>query len=127
MRLICELILIVGLIALGWQKSFNQWTDDWRGMQRIKAMPVRQATAVNTTSVPRQPFVNAGYARNALPRSQASTSSGEWMWDPSHRTALDRPASDIQASPDYHRDTTGRKYWIDNRGYRHYEGSGALP
>ena len=126
MRLVCELILIVGLIALGWQKSFKQWTDDWRGMRQTKTMPVHQTTAVNTTSVPRQPFVNAGYARSAPPRAQPSVSSGDWMWDSSHRTVLDRPASDVQASP-YYRDATGRKYWIDSRGYRHYEGSGPSP
>src|SRR5438309_10744932 len=85
-RLVCELILIVGLIALGWQKSFKQWTDDWRGMRQTKTMPVHQTTAVNTTSVPRQPFVNAGYTRNAPPRAQPSVSSGDWMWDSSHRT-----------------------------------------
>jgi len=126
-RLVCELILIVGLIAFGWQKSFKQWTDDWRGMRQTKAMSVRQTTAVNTASVPRQPFVNAGYTRNAPPRPQPTVSNGEWMWDPSHRTAPDRPASDVQASPGYYRDASGRKYWIDSRGYRHYEGSGASP
>src|SRR5439155_5796047 len=87
-RLVCELILIVGLIALGWQKSFKQWTDDWRGMRQPKTMPVHQTTAVNTTSVPRQPFVNAGYTRNAPPRAQPTVSNGDWMWDPSHRTVL---------------------------------------
>ena len=127
MRLICELILIVGLIALGWQKSFKQWTDDWRHTRQTKAMSVRQTTAVNNASVPRQPFVNAGYARSVPPRPQPSTSNGEWMWDPAHRAAVDRPASDVQASAGYYRDTTGRKYWIDSRGYRHYEGSGPSP
>ena len=127
MRLVCELILIVGLIAFGWQKSFKQWTDDWRGMQKTKVMPVRQTTAVNTTTVPHQPFIKAGYARSAPPRPQPSVSNGEWMWDPAQRSMLDRPASDVQASPGYYRDATGRKYWIDSRGYRHYEGSGASP
>src|SRR5437667_12825959 len=97
-RLVCELILIIGLIALGWQKSFKQWTDDWRGMRQTKTMPVHQTTAVNTTGVPRQPFVNAGYTRNAPPRAQPTVSNGDWMWDPSHRTVLDRSASDVQAS-----------------------------
>ena len=46
MRLVCELILIIGLIALGWQKSFKQWTDDWRGMRQTKAMSVRQPEAL---------------------------------------------------------------------------------
>jgi hypothetical protein len=128
MRLVCELILIVGLIALGWQKSFKQWTDDWRSTQQAKVMPVRQTTAVNTTTAPRQPFINTGYARTASQaRPQPTGGNGEWMWDPSHHTALDRPAADAQASPGYYRDPTGRRYWIDSRGYRHYEGSGSPP
>jgi hypothetical protein len=129
MRLACEIILIVGLLALGWQKSFKQWTEDWRGARQAKVMPVRQTTAVNTNTVPRQPFVSTSYARAAAAqtRPQPTAANGDWMWDPSHHTALDRPVSDTLASPGYYRDPTGRRYWIDNRGYRHYEGSGSPP
>jgi hypothetical protein len=121
-RLACELILIIGLIALGWQKSFKQWTDDWRGMQQTKVMPVRQTTAVPTTTAPHQPFVNAGYPRTAPPRPQPSISNGEWMWDSSHGSSLDRPSQDFQQHPNY-QDSNGRRYWIDSRGIRHYDSS----
>jgi hypothetical protein len=129
------LILIVGLIALGWQKSFKQWTEEWRGAHQPKSMPVHRTTAVDPTGVnvtavntpvPRQPFINAGYARTA-PRPQPTISNGQWMWDPNHRSALDQPPPEKQASSGYYLDAAGRKYWIDSHGYRHYEGSGSTP
>jgi hypothetical protein len=116
-RLFCELFLAAVLIWLGWTKSFHDRIDQIRGVEPTPApqqAQVRQTTTAATTptiaAAPRQPFIPR-YA----PARPSSTPSGDWMWDPSHRHPLDRPAyktDNAQQQP-------SQNYWIDSRGVRH--------
>jgi hypothetical protein len=123
-RLFCELFLVAVLIWLGWTKSFHDRIDQIRGVeptpapQQAQVAQTTTAAATTTAPAPRQPFIPR-YA----PGRPASTPSGDWMWDPSHRNPLDRGA--------YKSDNAGQQqpnqnYWIDSRGVRHYT-SGAPP
>jgi len=116
-RLFCELFLVAVLIWLGWTKSFHDRIDQIRGVEPTPApqqAQVRQTTTAATTTIapaPRQPFIPR-YA----PARPSSTPSGDWMWDPSHRHPLDRPAY----KTDNAQQQSSQNYWIDSRGVRHY-------
>jgi hypothetical protein len=122
-RLFCELFLVAVLFWLGWTKSFHDRIDQIRGVQPAPALQqrARETTAAATTAgetmtttttapAPRQPFV----PRHA-PARPSSTPSGDWMWDPSHRHPLDRPAY----KTDNAQQQSNQNYWIDSRGVRH--------
>src|SRR5207253_8026975 len=105
-RLLCEIFVVAGLLSLGWAKPFRDWLP---GNQTAK--PPAVSAASQTPRPQLRPLVRA-----------APTPSGEWMWDPAHRSTLDRPAYDSQRpSQRYLDETRGRKYWIDGQGVRHYE------
>ena len=121
MRLFCELFLAAVLIWLGWAKSFHDRINQMRGIEPPPAVvahqtQVRQAIGATDNSVattapaPRQPFVPR-YA----PARPSSTPSGDWMWDPSHRHPLDRPAYKTDSA----QQQSNQNYWIDSRGVRH--------
>ena len=120
MRLFCELFLVAVLIWLGWTKSFHDRIDQIRGIQPAPALQqrARETTAaattagetMTTTTAPRQPFIPR-YA----PARPSSTPSGDWMWDPSHRHPLDRPAYKTDSA----QQQSTQNYWIDSRGVRH--------
>ena len=128
MRLFCELFLVAVLIWLGWTKSFHDRIDQIRGVEPTPApqqAQVRQTTTAATTTTttapaPRQPFLPASRAR------PPSTPSGDWMWDPAHRSTLDRPAFNPKDASQNYQDAGHQNYWIDSRGVRHYT-SGAPP
>jgi hypothetical protein len=104
MRLLTEIIIAAALIALAWDKPFKQW--------------LRPASAVQTKiDAPSQPQARIGTSQAA----PAATRSGDWMWDPAHRSTLDRPAYDSQKASQRYLDEAGRRYWIDGQGVRHYE------
>jgi hypothetical protein len=128
-RLFCELFLAAVLIWLGWTKSFHDRIDQIRGIQPAAAAQQTQvretsaaATTTTTTSVPRQPFLPG----NARVRP-SSTPSGDWMWDPSHRSTLDRPAYNPKDASHNYQDAGHQSYWIDNRGVRHYNSATPPP
>ena len=98
MRLLGEIIIVSALIYLGWEKPFTQW---------IHGPP--PVAPVTVAPQPR-PIVRA-----------SATPSGEWMWDPARRSALDRPAYDSQSPSQRYQDAHGRHYWIDAKGIRHYD------
>ena len=122
MRLLCELFLLAVVVWLGWSTSFHDRIDQMRGIQPAPALQQRAreitaaagtagqttTTAATTPTVPRQPFLPA----RARP---ASTPSGDWMWDPSHRNTLDRPAY----KTDNAQQRPNANYWIDSQGVRH--------
>jgi hypothetical protein len=118
-RLFCELFLAAVLIWLGWTKSFHDRINQIRGVEpaaTAQPTPVRQTTtAATTTTAPaqRQPFLPASRTR------PSSTPSGDWMWDPTHRNPLDKPAY----KTDNAQQTPSQGYWIDGRGVRHYGNS----
>jgi len=110
-RLAAELCIIGLLVWLGWDKSFHAWSDQWRGIKPASPAPAQ----VNATapSVPRQPFLPA-YRRML----SSATPSGQWMWDPAHRSALDAPATKAGQAPGP-TSAPDAAYWIDGRGVRH--------
>jgi len=80
-RLLCELFIIGALIYFGWEKPFRDWVP-WTQTTKPAAGTAAPAAAVAATPRPQlRPFVRA-----------APTPSGDWMWDPAHRSTLDRPA-----------------------------------
>jgi lipopolysaccharide export system protein LptC len=107
MRLILEIALVAALIWFGWEKPFKERIPgakpaDAATVKVSPVTPARRATAVH------QPVTT-------------STPSGDWMWDPAHRSTLDRPAYDSQKASQRYLDEAGRRYWIDGQGVRHYE------
>jgi len=124
-RLFCELFLAAVLIWLGWTKSFHDRIDQIRGIQPAPALQqrARETTAAATTAgetmtttapAPRQPFLPASRSRTPSPPS------GDWMWDPAHRSTLDRPAFNPKDASQNYQDAAHQNYWIDSRGVRHY-------
>src|SRR6267142_7122800 len=112
MRLFCELFLVAVLIWLGWTKSFHDRIDQMRGVQpttTTQQAQVRQTTtadATTTTTAPRQPFIPR-YAP-----ARPSTPSGAWMWDPAHRSTLDRPSYKTgDTSAQQQAQQSGQNYW----------------
>lgn len=72
MRLLIELLCVAALIAVGWEK------------------PLKERFALNREN------------SSATTHSQvtpAPTVSGAWMWDPSHKNALDPPKKHATATP----------------------------
>ena len=127
MRLFCELFLAAVLIWLGWTQSFHDRIDQMRGIRPVPGLQQRARettaaattagetmTTTTTTAVPRQPFIP-----RYVPARPASTPSGDWMWDPNHRSTLDRAATRTNAAPAPSVAPTSN-YWIDSRGMRHY-------
>jgi hypothetical protein len=119
-RLFCELFLVAVLIWLGWTKSFHDRIDQIRGVEPTPApqqAQVRQTTTAATTTTapaPRQPFLPTSRSRTPSPPS------GDWMWDPAHRSTLDRPAYNPKDASQNYQDAGHQNYWIDSRGVRHY-------
>jgi hypothetical protein len=90
MRLLCEIFVIGGLLYLGWDIPFRDRLPSSAGNAQMAAAPTNH-TAIGSSRVPLQPFVQASPAP-ALARPQPCASlSGSWMFDPNHRTALDAP------------------------------------
>jgi len=112
-RLLCEIFIVAALIYFGWEKPFRDWLP---GTRKAEPPVVTAAPAAPAPRPQLRPLVRA-----------TATPSGDWMWDPAHRAALDRPAYDSKdASSRYKDAATSQKYWIDSRGVRHYE-SGVAP
>lgn len=125
MRLLLELLVLAAVIALGWEKSFQQSLGEVPVIGAY-VVPVLAKTKPNKPVTARAEPV----ASEAAPPSALSTASatppGAWMWDPKRQGSLDRPG----ASPTpptsftghiYYTDENGKKYWIDGQGKRHYD------
>jgi hypothetical protein len=145
MRLMVEMLIIGGLIYLGWDKPFIQWATELRAKVPTKqtAAAAQETEAAPATPVPGRwlwnpdPGVLDRPAHSAVgsapsqvtpptPASAIGSQPGAWRSDPNHRSVLDRPAYDQtgpapQATPPRHQDASGRSYWIDANGVRHYD------
>ncbi len=109
MRLVLELLVVAGLVALGWNKSFSERV----GLSAAQTAP---ATAARVPAP-----AGAATDNGSAAAPPASSPSGAWMWDPNRRAALDRPAYDAKQRPQWETDGSGRRYWTDGQGKRHYE------
>ena len=79
MRTLLDIAIAVLLIALGWEKSFQQRASElpWVG---------DKTAAVQKTAVAPRP---------------APSASGAWMWDPNRKSVLDRPSPTPKARQDH--------------------------
>ncbi len=123
MRLVLEFVIVAALLFYGWEESFRDRVDEWRG--RPAASHSVRAAAARKATAPRQPF-NAGDATDVTAAQPAASASvpGSWMWDKNRHGALDRPVDDGQKSFSGHifyKDLQGKAYWLDGSGIRHYE------
>jgi hypothetical protein len=119
MRILAEIFVLGALIYLGWEQPFKVWVDDTRrmlgGKQTTEVAPQQEQQVVPMTPTPRPaPRIVPGIIRQPTPPPSA------WRLDPNHRSVLDRPAYDQTQSVRY-RDASGRSYWIDAQGVRHYD------
>jgi hypothetical protein len=108
MRTLIELLIVAALIGLTWQQSLQE---------RVASLTGAKLNATATPGGTPAPIVR--YVSRPAPAATAS--SGEWMWDPAHRSALDRPAYDTHFAQQHYVDPQGRGYWYDSKGVRHYD------
>jgi hypothetical protein len=84
MRLLVEIVIIGGLIYLGWEKPFKEWQNQVRAAVTSKHEAASQESAT------------APAAQNAVPQTRpiirVTPQHGAWMWDPNHHGTLDRPS-----------------------------------
>ena len=120
MRLLVEILIVGALIYVAWDMPLKQRVDQVQAAVRA-AMPSKQpATA------PQEPVVAPAAPTSTpipllRPIQRATVPPGVWMWDPKHQSVLDRPAyGQTQVSQKY-QDASGRSYWIDAQGVRHYD------
>src|SRR5205809_5092141 len=97
MRVLCEIFIVGALLYFGWEEPYKQWIDQVRGQptvttatatpgKRAMATPVAAPSAAWVPARPQPATSNA-----PAPRPSPQTKSGDWMWDPSHRSPLDPP------------------------------------
>jgi hypothetical protein len=89
MRLLLEIIVVAALLALSWEKSFKQRVSEvpWLG---DKIAPIAKAPAQSQQHPKVQPHSIV---------TPAPTTSGAWMWDPSHKSPLDPPKKHAEPTP----------------------------
>ena len=118
MRALLNIVLLIGLVsvvAISWDKPLRE---------RISEIPlVGQYVPSGALSDQQSPPATRVAGRAPQPQAPAQ-SNGAWMWDPNHRTVLDRPAHNqthTSTNHVYYVDSNGAKYWLDGQGQRHYE------
>lgn len=117
MRALLNVVLLVGLIsviAISWDKPLRE---------RAAEIPLvsQYVSSSSGDALHAQRAVHVGGRQQP---QAAPQSNGAWMWDPNHKTALDRPAYNATHSFSghvYYVDSNGAKYWLDAQGQRHYE------
>jgi hypothetical protein len=104
MRTLIEVLIVAALVGLTWQQSLQE---------RLASLTGAKLNAAATPA----PIVR--YVTRPAPA--ATPASGDWMWDSSRRTTLDRPAYDTHYAQQHYVDPQGRSYWYDAKGIRHYD------
>ena len=107
------LIGLISVIALTWDKPLRQ---------RLSEIPVvgQYVSIDRETGRPRTTRVVSQIRSQATPPPP----NGAWMFDPNHKTVLDRPSynqTHTFTNHVYYVDSNGAKYWLDGQGQRHYE------
>jgi hypothetical protein len=124
-RLLIEILIIGGLIYLGWEQPFKGRLEQVQAAVRAAA-----ASKLKPTAIPQEPASAPATAATAGPIPQpramitapTPTPRGAWMWDQKERhSALDRPAYDQTQPVQRYHDQYGRSYWLDANGVRHYD------
>ena len=93
-RLLVEILVIGGLIYLGWEQPFKERVDQVRARvtgKQVQAAP--QEVGPMTPMPTRAPRIVPGIVRGPTP------SHGAWRLDPTHRSPLDPP---VRESPSPH-------------------------
>ena len=95
MRLLVEILIIAGLIYLGWEQPFKEQVDQVRAKVTGKQTQVAPQEIAPMKPTPRPaPKIVPGMVHDpSVPR-------GAWRLDPAHRSTLDAPAHD-SPSPHY--------------------------
>ena len=91
------LLIVAGLIYLGWNTSFKQRIDQVSAAMHAAG----QAASKEATPFPEQaatPEVPTPVPQYR-PIIQATPQHGAWMWDPNHHAPLDRPTSTPSVRP----------------------------
>jgi hypothetical protein len=109
MRSLIEILVVVGLVALTWQQSLQERVAGLTGGRFGAATAPAPAPAATPAQVVR-------YVTRPAP-----TPSGDWMWDPTRRSVLDRPGYQSNDASQRYLDAQGRSYWYDSKGVRHYD------
>jgi hypothetical protein len=135
-RLLFEILIIAGLIYLGWEQPLKGRLEQVQAAVRAAtaaaASKLKPATPRETaTPIAPTPSPTAIPQPRVILATPTSTPRGAWMWDEKHHSVLGRPAYDQTAAfpgtaipsgtPTRYRDASGRAYWIDANGVRHYD------
>jgi hypothetical protein len=95
MRLLVEILIVAGLIYLGWEQPFKEQVDQVRAKVTGKQTQVApQEVAPMTPTPAKAPRIVPGIVR------EPTTPHGTWRLDPKHRSPLDPPVHD-SPSPHY--------------------------
>jgi hypothetical protein len=122
-RFLVEVLIIGGLIYLGWEQPFKgRFEQVQAGVRAATASKLKPATSQETVApVAPTPSPAAIPQPRAIIAAPTPTPRGAWMWDEKHHSVLDRPAYDQTQPQQRYHDQYGRSYWIDANGVRHYD------
>lgn len=122
MRLLIEVLIIGGLISLGWEQPLKG------RLGQVETAVRAAASTLKPTAIPQEaPVQVAPTAPTPVPQPKVifvtptAPPRGAWMWDEKHHSPLDRPAYDQTQPQQRYHDQYGRSYWIDANGVRHYD------
>jgi hypothetical protein len=123
-RFLIEVLIIGGLISLGWEQPFKGRLEQVQAAVRAAA-----ASKLKPTVIPQETPVPVAPTATPIPIAQpraviaapTPTARGAWMWDEKHHSPLDRPAYDQTQPVQRYHDQYGRSYWLDTNGVRHYD------
>ena len=124
MRLLVEILIIGSLIYLAWDIPLRQRADQVQAA--VQAAVRATVTSKQPATAPEQTVATpVPQTRTPIPQPKpmitAPPPRGAWMWDTKRQSVLDRPAyGQTQISQKY-QDASGRTYWIDAQGVRHYD------
>ena len=94
MRTFAQIFIFAALIYFGWNKPFKIWVDDARRMLGGKPAEVAPQEVVPPRPTPTPaPRIIPGIIRQPTPPR------GDWMWNATHRGALDSPTPSPTGRP----------------------------
>jgi hypothetical protein len=85
-RLLIEILIVAGLIALAWETPYRETVGN------VVPWVAKSATIKRPTVPGVAPTQPAPVVIHRPITTPAPTVSGNWMWDPNHKSPLDAPA-----------------------------------